>query len=211
MRREGRLSTEPEHGSWTGGGGDPGEVAAGRLIAPARRLPIHRWRFSGEAAPLEQVLERERIYRWALALADMAAVALSVPLALGVLGGDRIKWTYLFLIPLVVLTAKVLGLYDHDELVVRKSTIDELPRLINLASAFTLLAWATRHVTVVGSADTEALVSLWLALALSISGGRTLARRLAEVIAPVDAGREHDVGDRSGTFFWRLGCEDGVR
>ena len=184
MRARVDLSAEPddkvwERRTWTG-------TPEGGAAPVARRLPIHRLRFSGEAAPVEQVLERERIYRWALAAADMAAVALSVPVAIGLVGGDHIRWTYLFLIPLIVLTAKVLGLYDHDELVVRKSTIDELPRLINLASAFTLLVWVTRHLTVVGAADTEAMVALWLALALSISGGRTLGRRVAEVIAPVE-------------------------
>ena len=187
MRNKGTLSAEPdeqvwEQRTWTGAPDD----GAAALAPVARRLPIHRLRFSGEAAPVEQVLERERTYRWALAVADMAAVALSVPVAIGLVGGDRIRWTYLFLIPLIVLTAKVLGLYDHDELVVRKSTIEELPRLINLATAFTLLVWLTRHLTVVGAADTEAMAALWLALALSISGGRTLGRRLAEVIAPVE-------------------------
>jgi exopolysaccharide biosynthesis polyprenyl glycosylphosphotransferase len=132
------------------------------------------------------VRQRERTYRWALSAADMAAVALSGPIAFAVLGGDRIHWTYLFLVPLIVLTAKILGLYDHDELVVRKSTIDELPRLINLASAFTLLTWATRHVTVAGAGDTGELVTLWLALVATLSGGRTLARSIAAVVAPVE-------------------------
>ncbi|MDT7576160.1 MAG: hypothetical protein QOH17_2493 [Pseudonocardiales bacterium] len=187
MRNVGRLSAEPGSDLWGGEHADALNGGAGLLVAPgARRLPIHRLRFSGESAPVEQVMERERTYRWALAIADVTAVALSVPFAIGAIGGDRIRWSYLFLIPLMLLTAKILGLYDRDELMVRKSTIDEFPRLVNLASAFTLLTWATRHLTVVGSADTEAMVSLWLALAASLSGGRTLARRLAEVVSPVE-------------------------
>jgi exopolysaccharide biosynthesis polyprenyl glycosylphosphotransferase len=146
-----------------------------------------RWlRFPAEADPLDQVAHRERIYRWSLAAADVSAVALAVPLALGTIGGDRMRWAYLLLVPAIVVTAKILGLYDHDELVVRKSTIDELPRLINLASEFTLFAWATRRLTVSGVAGTEALTALWLALVLLISGGRTLARCVASIVAPVE-------------------------
>jgi exopolysaccharide biosynthesis polyprenyl glycosylphosphotransferase len=152
----------------------------------ARRLPLYRLRMPAESDPLEQVRWRERNYRHALAVADMAAAALALPLALGVIGGDRLRLLYLLLIPMIVLTSKVLGLYDHDELVVRKSTLDELPRLVNLASTFTLLVWATRHFSVVGSPATWDMVALWITLAASLSGGRLLARKYATFVSPIE-------------------------
>ncbi len=44
-------------------------------------------------------------------------------------------------VPLVVLLAKLAGRYDRDELVLRKSTLDEVPQLLVLAAGFAL-AWS---------------------------------------------------------------------
>ena len=129
---------------------------------------------------------RERNYRRALAVADMVAAAVSVPLAIGLLGGERLRGSYLILIPLIVLTSRVLGLYDHDELVVKKSTLDELPQLVSLASTFTLLVWGTRHLTVLGAPGTPAMAALWGALAASLTGCRSIARRIAARVSPVE-------------------------
>jgi exopolysaccharide biosynthesis polyprenyl glycosylphosphotransferase len=181
------LRAEPEQEPQTAPRPDAPDGAAALIGSPlARRLPGHRLRLPAESDPLDQVRRRERNYRRALAVADMTAAAVSVPLAIMVLGGDQVRLLYLILMPLIVLTAKVLGLYDHDELVVRKSTLDELPRLINLASTFTLLVWVTRHFAVVGAPDTWGIVALWLALALSLSLGRTIARRVAGIVSPVE-------------------------
>ncbi len=160
---------------------------ARRAAIGRRRLALSRLRLPAEIDPLAQVRKRERVYRHSLAAADLLASVASVSVAIDWVGGDRLRWwSYLILAPLVLLTAKVLGLYDHDELVVRKSTIDELPRLINLASTFTLLVWVTRHLTVTGAPTTQAMIALWVALAVSIAGARTLARRLAAAISPLE-------------------------
>ncbi len=116
----------------------------------------------------------------------MVAAAVSVPLAIGLLGGERLRGSYLILIPLIVLTSRVLGLYDHDELVVKKSTLDELPQLVSLASTFTLLVWGTRHLTVLGAPGTPAMAALWGALAASLTGCRSIARRIAARVSPVE-------------------------
>ena len=44
-------------------------------------------------------------------------------------------------LPLVVVISKLLGLYDRDELVLRKSTLEEAPRLFQLATLFSLVLW----------------------------------------------------------------------
>jgi exopolysaccharide biosynthesis polyprenyl glycosylphosphotransferase len=159
-----------------------GAVSAAAVATPLVRRPS-RLRLA-EVDPLEQVGRRERRYRHALAVADMCAAAVSVPFAVSLVGGDQLRVWYLLLIPLMLVTSKVLGLYDHDELVVRKSTIDELPLLISLASTFTVLVWVTRHLTVLGAPGTAAMAALWGALAVSLSGGRSLARTVAAVTSP---------------------------
>ena len=137
-----------------------------------------------ESDALAVVRRRERIFRRALVVADMAAAAFAVFAAMDLAGGDSLRPGYLLVMPLIVVVAKVQGLYDRDELVIRKSTLDELPRLVNLATLFTLLAWLARHFVVIGAPDTKTLLVLWIALIVCIALGRVAARRLAAVFAP---------------------------
>jgi hypothetical protein len=44
-------------------------------------------------------------------------------------------------IPLVLVAAKLHGLYVRDELVIRKGTVEELPALLQLAGSFTIVTW----------------------------------------------------------------------
>ena len=130
------------------------------------------------------VRRRERIFRRSLVAADMAAAAIAVYAAMDLIGGDSLRPGYLTMMPLVVLVAKIQGLYDRDELVIRKSTLDELPRLVNLATLFTLLLWLARHFVVVGAPGTETLLVLWIALIVALPLGRMVARRTAALFAP---------------------------
>jgi exopolysaccharide biosynthesis polyprenyl glycosylphosphotransferase len=139
---------------------------------------------AAESDALSAVRRRERIFRRALVAADMVAAAFGVFAAMSLSAPDTLRPGYLLVMPLIVLVAKVQGLYDRDELVIRKSTLDELPRLVNLATLFTLLVWLARHFIVIGAPGTTALLVLWTALIASIALGRTAARRIAEVVAP---------------------------
>jgi exopolysaccharide biosynthesis polyprenyl glycosylphosphotransferase len=180
VRTDGHLDVEPEPTTPAGRGQAGPDVIAATLLERPSRVGLP------EAGPLDQVARRERNYRRGLAVADMIAAAVSVPLAIGIVGGDGLRVWYLILIPLIVLTSKVLGLYDHDELVVRKSTVDEFPRLVSLASTFTLLVWGTRHLTVLGAPGTSAMAALWFALAATLTGCRAISRRVAALVSPVE-------------------------
>ena len=63
----------------------------------------------------------------------------------------------------IVLIAKMTGRYDHDEVVLRKSTLDEIPALLALAGAFAL-AWSVvafcRRRVHLGAARSGAAVGL---------------------------------------------------
>ena len=67
------------------------------------------------------------------------------------IGGYALHPLYVLVAPLIVLAAKVGGLYDKDELVIDHSTLNELPRLVNLAAMGALLFWIARHYLVVGA------------------------------------------------------------
>jgi len=115
----------------------------------------------------------------------MAAAATCVPITLAA-GPERLRLSYLVLVPVIVGLAKVGGLYDHDELVIRKTTLDELPRLFQLATLVALLAWLARHWIVTGPPRTSALLTLWLSLFVAITFLRMLARRIAGAISPAE-------------------------
>jgi exopolysaccharide biosynthesis polyprenyl glycosylphosphotransferase len=153
----------------------------GRVLL-ARRLPDRRAVELGEANPAISVRRRERNYRVLLAVADMCAAAACVPLAMTA-GTERLRLPYLIVFPLIVGVAKVAGLYDHDELVIRKSTLDELPRLFQLATLLALIVWVARHRLVTGSPTTTDLLWLWLSLFVSITCLRILARQVAGMVS----------------------------
>jgi exopolysaccharide biosynthesis polyprenyl glycosylphosphotransferase len=152
------------------------------LASVRRREAQHEQ--GAESDAVLAVRRRERMFRMALVATDMGAAAFAVFAAMELSAHDSLRLGYLLVMPLIVLVAKIQGLYDRDELVIRKSTLDELPRLVNLATLFTLLVWLARHFILLGAPGTETLLLLWVALIASIALGRAAARRVAAVIAP---------------------------
>ncbi len=138
----------------------------------------------GDAA--RAVALRERNYRLALAFADAAAAGVSLLVAFAVVGGVQLRLAYVLALPVIVAAAKILGLYDRDELVIHKATTEELPRLFNLATVFALLVWLVRSYVAAGHPPTVALLALWLLLTASICLFRTLARQLAARLSSVE-------------------------
>jgi exopolysaccharide biosynthesis polyprenyl glycosylphosphotransferase len=132
-----------------------------------------------ETVALSDVRQREHNYRRALAAADAFAAALSVLLTCVVIGGYELRLDYLLVMPLIVLVAKFEGLYDHDELVIRKSTLDEFPRLVNLGTLFALVIWLGRHYVVLGNPRTPLLLVLWALLIGLLFASRLAARAVA--------------------------------
>jgi exopolysaccharide biosynthesis polyprenyl glycosylphosphotransferase len=133
-----------------------------------------------------EVRSRERIYRRSLVAADALAALFAVLAAIDGFGGYRLRPLYLLVAPLIVLAAKVGGLYDKDELVLDHSTLNELPRLLNLAAMFALAIWLARHYVVVGEPTTLNLLMVWLLLAVGLVCGRSLARHVAKHLSPVE-------------------------
>lgn len=97
-------------------------------------------------APVQESLRREQTYRRALACAD-GATALFVTFLAAATWGVAFNWVFV-LVPLVaVLNSKVQGLYDRDDMVLRKSTVGEW-RIVLRASVITAMAaylswWST--------------------------------------------------------------------
>ena len=136
---------------------------------------------------LLDVRRRERIYRRSLAVADALAAALAVLVAIDGFGGYQLRPLYLLVAPLIVLAAKVGGLYDKDELVLDHSTLNELPRLVNLAAMFALLIWLARHYVVIGAPTTrEPADAVAAARRRDSSSGARSRGSVARRVAPVE-------------------------
>lgn len=127
---------------------------------------------------------RDTVFRRLLALADMVA-AFAGLLVIGKFTGRGLPTPTLIAVPLIVIMAKVAGRYDHDEVVLRKSTLDEIPALFGLAAAFAL-AWSAVAFLSASKLDLggAGVVLLWASTGVSLVVARALARSLARVAAP---------------------------
>lgn len=139
-----------------------------------------------EAPARSAVQRRDRRYRWSLATADVGAVAFAVWLCTSVLGSDGPTLAVLLALPAVVLLGKVFGLYERDELVLHKTTVEEAPKLFHLATFYALLFWLAESVVVEGALSSFQVLGLWGALFSASFGGRYLARHAAAAISPVE-------------------------
>src|SRR5690242_18499478 len=90
----------------------------------------------------EETRRRDRVSRRALALADIAASLLAAYLALTLLGDDTLHLAAVLLVPPgILIAAKAIGLYDRDEMLIRRTTVEELPKLFQLSVLFALVFW----------------------------------------------------------------------
>ncbi len=62
----------------------------------------------------------------------------------------QLTWAGIAGVPIVVVCAKLTGLYDRDETLLRKTTLDEAPKLLQLATLSTLVAWLAGGLIVQG-------------------------------------------------------------
>ncbi|MBW3609219.1 MAG: exopolysaccharide biosynthesis polyprenyl glycosylphosphotransferase [Actinobacteria bacterium] len=126
------------------------------------------------------VRSRDAFYRRILAAADIAAVLCAVALTFVVGGGAAHLAAALLTVPLVLVAAKLSGLYDRDELLLRKSsTLDELPTILNVVTLVALLAAiADESGLQLGLGGRELLV-LWLGQLLLLLLFRSAARSFA--------------------------------
>jgi len=132
------------------------------------------------SAPSPRLLNREATYRRALLGADLLAGFTAFSLVLGVLGGDSEGLLVsLFALPVLVVLAKLRGLYDRDDLLVRKTTIEEMPRLFQHATLATLLLLVLDGTLGVGQTSDGHAIALWSLLVGLTTIARVGARKLA--------------------------------
>ncbi len=130
--------------------------------------------------------ERDAIQRRALALADATSAGLALLIAIAASGFEGRNPAIFFAVPLIILMAKILGLYDREELVMRKSTLDEAPTLFQLATLYALIIWIVDGFVHEGVGDRRELLVLWITLLLLLVALRVVARLLVRTLLPAE-------------------------
>jgi exopolysaccharide biosynthesis polyprenyl glycosylphosphotransferase len=172
--------------------GLPGEARA--LIDASHVTPLHapvRQRAGAlavaESTPSLTVMRRNALLRRMLLAADviavMSAFLLTVELPSRSLG---LTWAMAAALPILLLGAKVSGLYDRDEALLHKTTLEEAPTLFQVATLCALVTWLSGGLIVAGSLNRREALFLWLALSVLLILGRAAARAIALAIAPAE-------------------------
>jgi exopolysaccharide biosynthesis polyprenyl glycosylphosphotransferase len=130
-------------------------------------------------------LGRDALHRRLLAGADSLAAAAAVAIAIAA-AGARPGPAVLAVLPLVVGLSKVVGLYDRDEHVLHKTTLDETPALLTVAMAFTLGVWLLDGLLARPGLEKPHVLLTGCALVAAMGVARTVARRVALRLAPAE-------------------------
>jgi exopolysaccharide biosynthesis polyprenyl glycosylphosphotransferase len=119
-----------------------------------------------------------------LALADSLAAAIALLVSIAVVPKGHAGIASLATVPLIVVMSKLMGRYDWDDFLVRKSTLDEVPALFQLATLYALIVWLIDGLVVTESRGRRELFVLWIALFLLLVLFRAAARSLSRLVTP---------------------------
>ncbi|HEX3707947.1 MAG TPA: hypothetical protein VHV76_15075, partial [Mycobacteriales bacterium] len=89
------------------------------------------------------VLQRDSLLRRGLGLVDLTAAFAALLIVITVIDAGRVSLVpgAVLIVPFVLLAGKVIGLYDRDQHVLRKTTIDEAPSIFYLSVLYSLALW----------------------------------------------------------------------
>jgi exopolysaccharide biosynthesis polyprenyl glycosylphosphotransferase len=186
---------------------------AGRLTFGEATTRAQRERASVDAGRGPAMgMRRDALFRRLLLLADSLAVVVAYVAATTLSPTTAtLTWSALAGVPALLLSAKVTGLYDRDETLLHKTTLDEAPKLFQLATLATLITWLAGGAIVTGALDRRAALLLWAGLAGLLILARAAARALALRLAPPE--RCLFIGDEASAQMVRskLGGKGGVK
>jgi exopolysaccharide biosynthesis polyprenyl glycosylphosphotransferase len=130
----------------------------------------------GQRTPV--VLRRDARVRRALAIADVITASIAMAVALAISGVHPRPAAVAA--PLVlVLFCKLGRLYDRDEHVVRKSTLDQAPELAQASTVFTLIVWLASDLFSDRSFTKASIAAMLGILVVGLIAFRYVARRIA--------------------------------
>ena len=157
-------------------------------------------------------MQRDALFRRMLLAADVVAIVGAFALTVGLSSRSlQLTWAGIAGVPILLLGAKVLGLYDRDEALLRKTTLDEAPKLFHVATLCALVAWLSGGLIVAGELDRHEALFLWLALGALLMLARTVARAIALWMAPTERCLFIGDGALANTIRSKLGGHGGIK
>ena len=138
------------------------------------------------SAQPSDTLRRDSHYRHLLLIGDMLACGLGLVAATLLGKTTHLTIQSIVLVLLAPAVAKILGLYDRDQARLRKSTLDELPALLQLAGLISFLALTLAPVVFDGILGPREAIGLFVVLFAGLTVGRAAARRLAGELTPAE-------------------------
>ncbi len=162
---------------------------------------------------LTENLSRDALFRRSLLAADVVAI-LGAFVLLAQISSRSLQFTWVSVCGLLTLLvgAKIFGLYDRDDVLMHKTTLDEAPKLFHVATLGALVAWLAGGFVVNGSTlDRGDALLLWLMLMFLLVVARSTARGLA--LRAVPAERCLFIGDHTlaRTIRSKLSDHGGVK
>ncbi|MGA2014949.1 MAG: sugar transferase [Solirubrobacteraceae bacterium] len=127
---------------------------------------------------------RDTILRRTLGAADVGATLLALFLVATLARATvSLRPTALLLAPLVVLAAKAIGMYDRDQHILHKTTIDEVPSIVYLSVLYAMTVWLAEGFVLHGYLGRPEVFGLMVASFVLLLTGRLVARSLAVAVA----------------------------
>jgi exopolysaccharide biosynthesis polyprenyl glycosylphosphotransferase len=130
------------------------------------------------------ILRRDARLRRSLAVADVASTFAALFMVIAVLDPGRVHpgLATLLIAPLVVVSGKLIGIYDRDPHVLRKTTIDEAPALFHLVVLYALVLWLGEHLLLRGRLERSQVFELVLVTFLLMTAARLAVRMLVMAV-----------------------------
>lgn len=166
-------------------------AASPRIPAPTRLDEAYRHEF--ELLDQPETLKDGRpsrvsdtLLRRALAVSDVLAVAAAFAVTAAVSSTLSFDMTSVAILLLVIPVMKLIELYDRDANLLHKTTLDDVPRIIGAAMAFTLIAFAARDFVTSGPVYTDAasMILLWASMVLTLTLFRRAMRTVVRAMTP---------------------------
>src|SRR4051794_24902606 len=156
--------------------------------AAASQAPRHQteWDIATAQAAAREVASRDAVRRRLLAFGDGVAIVVALLLAISVFGDDRLMLASFLMVPATIIAGKLLGIYERDETVMRRSPLDEAGALLQLSATFALMPWLASPYLVQGSLGRDQVLGLWGLLFVASIIGRLGARWYANIVCKPD-------------------------
>jgi exopolysaccharide biosynthesis polyprenyl glycosylphosphotransferase len=121
-------------------------------------------------------LARNATARQLLVVGDLLAAATAFMLVIAVSHHDAAGPLTLLALPTIVVVCKLSGLYDRDQYLLSKTTLDEAPTLFWVATLYTLLAFIAGDSIINGHLGRDQAMALWVVLFVTLVSFRYVAR-----------------------------------